>query len=219
MALTQLDPAHFPNICPLRLTFRKAVAGGTGFLIKPQVLLTAAHNLFDPSANRGGQVQTIEVSFPGANIEPIAAMGFRYPPQWETTDSFLSTRGLSAVDYGVVFLPEPVTTVPALQYGVSTDQAAQAPIAVAGFPIEKGVVVGLFGADADAEVPSANPGLVATRIFYTVPTIGGMSGGPVWRLANNVPAVHGIHTSLGDISNLASALRITQTVEAWIRQW
>src|SRR5437870_1656671 len=111
MAFLDLIPAdanNFPFIASIETTFPTPIPPGslevgTGTLIAPRVVLTAAHVVFD--RERGGKAVSIDISFGGAlrllTVPSVTEVDF--PMEWRqaATGSFdLST--LSPVDVAVI---------------------------------------------------------------------------------------------------------------------
>jgi V8-like Glu-specific endopeptidase len=229
MMLFDLRPQDDLNICFLTSFYANATTTGTGFLIGPRVVLTAAHNLFDPLDGRGGFAQALRVQFPGTSSLSAFDIGpndYDTSSPWKSRDASLDkvTRGMSAFDYGVIRLPQSIDSV-VTPMAFAVDNAQLGRVNVAGFPGAENL--GTFkGAQIDTEIPAGPPELAAfvpSRLFYALPTLPGMSGGPVWRDGPAGPIACGIHTSLANAFTatgvaLGSAVRLSQSVVTFINQ-
>src|SRR5262245_6030761 len=102
MALFGLLPAavtNFPWIGCIRANFPNGLAGGTGSLIAPRLVLTAAHVLYD-DVHWGGKVQSVTVTFSGAVVVPGVFVDF--PQQWRQVNLNEDASLVSAYDFGVI---------------------------------------------------------------------------------------------------------------------
>jgi glutamyl endopeptidase len=98
---TQIYP--FQSICKIFTSFENgALNGGTGAIIGPQTILTAAHNIYDPTLKFGINFTII----PGLNGSSQPYGSFQtnkktFPEKWiEQFDQ--------RYDFGAIFLPQPL---------------------------------------------------------------------------------------------------------------
>jgi V8-like Glu-specific endopeptidase len=199
--------SFFPALARNPLNF----AVGTGFLIHPQVCLTAGHVIYDV-VNYGGFVTSVDVTFPGPKT--FTAREFRTTDQWINIDS-RTNNPLSAFDIAALFFDPPgLTTVPVVAWGDGTNLSG-VQITVVGFTGENYPAVPFYGASSFT-TPSPYD---ATRIAYPIVTRGGMSGGPVYTLdAATNPTVRGVHTSLL-VDGSGNGLRFNQNIINLINMW
>jgi len=201
---------------------------GTGCLIAPRLVLTAAHLVYDHQ--QGGQAARVDVSFPTVG-SPIAAIQVDFPVQWRTPRSALDLSLLSPVDCGVIVLPGPVSVAP-MPFRVDDDNTlAGELLSVAGYPAfppdgsPRGTMFGAsFNVVQGANLPDEAARHEGFRLFYAVDTLDGQSGAPVYGFdaATSARTILGIHTALvpfADGTVLASALRIDARVDQLLREW
>ncbi|HEY1377961.1 MAG TPA: serine protease [Gemmataceae bacterium] len=223
-----LDLHKSRNVCRLAWSFPTFPgASGTGFLIGPRVVLTAAHNIFDPW--HGGWASGLMAFFP--DLPPIGNRGSEVADPWVSHadgspgDAHSPDRGLSGYDLGVVALQQAVAGVPPLPVDSG---AAGSDLNVAGYPNDPdfpAFVVGeLYGGPTTATFPPFWQPFWQTRLFYPMRTLAGMSGGPVWAAGAGGAVAVGVHTSYdnragGMPDNLGSGLRVSPALKALIDHW
>jgi V8-like Glu-specific endopeptidase len=226
MALFGLLPApasSFPWIGCIRANFPNGPVGGTGSLIAPRLVLTAAHVLYD-AVHWGGKVQSVTVTFGGAVAVPGSLVDF--PKEWR---SGVDTSVVSPYDLGVIQLRDRIDSIAPIAVQVATDAVLTGRLlSVGGFPIAPGVPFGsLYGQSFNVIQDGALGGFAqyeSWRLFYPVDTVEGMSGGPVYDVdpSSKMRILRGIHTSMIDGFS-ASALRINQSnlpvVQKWILEY
>jgi V8-like Glu-specific endopeptidase len=236
MALLDILPADaskFPFIGYIQTSFPNPTAGlggleiGTGSLIAPRLVLTAAHMVYDP--DQGGQALSVAVTFggpQGRTYQNLTRVDF--PVEWRSPRDALDTSLVSPVDIAVVVLPQPIdrfiTPVP---FQTASDTMLTGMLLnVGGYPAfpPQGPRGQLWGNDFNLLQDSALPANLAQdgsfRLFYPVRTLGGMSGGPVYDFdaASNTRTIRGVHTSFLDGIG-GSALRINEDIFQLIQYW
>ncbi len=210
------DTSGYPwrAVCALRITAGNgATLLGSGWLAGRLLVITAGHCVFDH--DRGGWVQSIEVS-PGRNggsrpFGPFVSTTFRSVEAW-------SERGDPEHDYGAIFLPAPAAGEPAPGDAVgwfgwgsaSASELQDGEVNLAGYPKDKPEGTLWWHSRRIDQVRTSSLG-------YTIDTKGGQSGSPVWRLANEVRQVVGIHA--GMLHGANQAVRINADVMGHITSW
>ncbi|MBX9585100.1 MAG: trypsin-like peptidase domain-containing protein [Gemmataceae bacterium] len=223
------DAADYPAVAALRCSFPNGeLVGGTGTLIAPRLVLTAAHVLFDPA--RGGKALNVEATFGGPGALPAPGVWVDYPTDWARPQSPLDNSDVSAVDFGVVQLDRPLDRVVTPWRFEPIDDAALTgtPLSVGGYPVAPpdGSAFGtLFGNTAYAAQGAALPAGASRyeefRLFYPIDTLKGMSGGPVYSVGPDpgTRVIHGVHTAFISRMGLASARRIDDEARNLILGW
>jgi V8-like Glu-specific endopeptidase len=198
-ALVPADPAAFPFIAYLECTFPRPAAGpggltiGTGVLIAPHAVLTAAHVIDDPV--QGGRATSIKLTFGGPSGHAHRTDSFLTTPQWAQRTLHHQNPELSQFDYGIIFLPRPIDRFvsPVDLWAASDSVLKGVELIVAGYPsippqpeVPRGTLYG-----AHSEVAGASENL----LFYPIRTAPGMSGGPVyvydpWAKTRRVVGIH-----------------------------
>lgn len=174
---------------------------GTGFMVAPDVLVTAAHNMV---SYKNGEFQSLEFRvYPYYNsiTTPLAADNdYILPLMWtcyDYSDAMISTNGNSGsiealkYDWCVIQLQEPIADAYnfACATGVSTSIFTK--YYASGYP--KCAVAGCTDdgcSHAQVFVQCTSEGLIRKKddymVYYTNNTRKGMSGGPIYKKSNNV---------------------------------
>jgi V8-like Glu-specific endopeptidase len=199
--------SFFPALARRPLNF----AVGSGFLIHPQVFLTAGHVIYD-TVHYGGMVNRVDVTFPGP--QTFTARDFKTTDQWIETDS-ATNNPLSAFDIAALFFDPPgLTKIPVVAWADGTNLSG-VEVTVVGFTGEHYPSVPFYGGSSFT-TPSPYD---ASRISYPIATRGGMSGGPVYTLsASALPTVRGVHTSIL-VDGSGNGLRFNQNIVNLINFW
>lgn len=217
------EASKFPWIGYITSTFPNDRSGGTGSLIAPRLVLTAAHVLFDPVSRQ--QTRRTKVIFGGSSQSSYESTEVDFPIQWRTGGTPVSHSLVSPYDIGIVVLPEAIDRViTPVQFQTASDGMLDGmTVNVAGYPILNGRQSTLYGRSSTLRRGATLGNLEqysSWRLFYPVDTLKGMSGGPVYDFdpASNVRTIRGIHTSLIDRS-YASALRINEDIYELLQFW
>ena len=222
-SLVKVDARSFPFVARIISTFkgnRRAVGSGT--LISPRLILTAAHNIFDP-AKPGGYAVKWRVALGGEGGVAVSTDDYDTTRQWVEQDSRSPYRAYSAFDFGVLILPNPVDSLisPIPVETMSESVLSARSMGILGYPRVYYPRLQLCGSAIDVWATES-------RLFYGVRTLPGMSGGPVYDAVTGpegqkIRTVRGIHTAFfdepGDRNDRGSALRITANVMELIREW
>jgi glutamyl endopeptidase len=230
--VTDTSPVPWRCICHLEVEYEFGPVGfGTGFLIGPRALLTAAHVLVSPSRSDPSKRRTarqIRV-IPGRN-GTLAPYGFfvskysdcKVPEQWLRDRD---ERPDGSWDFAMIPIPgnfetEGLPTAERLGYfGLkcfSDSEASKATMLFvnnAGYPYEADKAYGTLWYNAGRVRK-----MEKTYVEYMVDTEGGQSGSPVYYYdkESNQRYVIAVHTT-GDFVN--RGLRITEEVFATIKRW
>lgn len=225
---TELAPWRM--ICSLAIHSANASYVGTGVLISPRVVLTAAHNLY-ASQDLGGWARAVDVS-PGRD-GPDTPFRTQRAVRFSVLHRWLETEDREA-DLGVIHLEDPFDPHPG-HFGVaalSRDELLGRAINIAGYPYElqsrhpDGRLIRPLGKFLYHHVDAVQD-VSPTRIFYGVDTSGGNSGSPAWihQGEGSPPVLVGIHAygfsnvepGAGRFFN--SAARITPPRLSVIKSW
>ncbi len=206
--------APWSGNCFLRIeTSDGMYAGGTGWLIAPNIVLTAGHCVH--SGEGGEFFKSVEV-IPGfdANSVDLPPFGSRVSTNLRASDNWKS-EGDWGADYGAIILES--------GFGGAKAPATYLPFVLADNELG-GLVVNISGYPADlvSGVQYYSGGKITKvtgdRLFYEIDTAGGMSGSAViWNdPGDERRRVVGIH-NYGGCPNKAS--RITVNVKSDIDAW
>ena len=230
--VTDTSPVPWRCICHLEVEYEFGPTGfGTGFLIGPKSVLTAAHVLDSPARNgttRRRKARQVRV-IPGRN-GTMAPYGFfvspysdcKIPEQWLVNGDDQPDRGW---DFAMIAIPETFSTEQrptaerlgyfGLKCFTGSEEAKANMLFVnnAGYPYEADKAYGTLWYNA-GRVRTVEK----TYIEYMVDTEGGQSGSPVYYYdkESNQRYVIAVHTT-GDFVN--RGLRITQDVFKTIKEW
>lgn len=188
-------------------------ARGTGWLLGPQIVITAGHCVFDPDS--GEFFDSVEV-IAGMNgpqrpfgSQRVARQKLRASEAWKQSGSM-------AADYGAIILDRPFESPSGVQpatFGVavlSDLELESLNVNTAGYPGDRPLGQQWFNG---GRIRSVSP----TRLSYMIDTVGGQSGSAVWRrLANGQRQAIGIH-NYGGCPNRCT--RITSQVFSDLRAW
>lgn len=208
--ITETEAYPWRCVCALTITAADGSRWlGSGWLAGPRTVITAGHCLYMPA--RGGWVRQIEV-VPGRN-------GSQQPYGACVATSFRSVRGWTrkqhwGYDYGAIILPVDRAFGNLLGHlgylNLSDHDLRDLPVNIAGYPNDKPRGTLWYGAHQFELI-------TARTLEYTVTTLGGESGAPVWQLKAGQRYVVGIHTN-GDLAG-NSAVRLSAPVFANINAW
>jgi glutamyl endopeptidase len=180
-------------ICHLDITRDSgSLRDGTGWLVAPQTVITAAHNLFDHSTGSQGCRKARRVIVTparygygdkGKPYGEVESTTFWAPEEW-------ATRADPSYDVAAIRLPHSFEKIGF--FGVDNigggDSVSEA-VYVAGYP------AGSSRKPLFARVPAK---IAQGRVFYHLHTKEGWSGGPVWWLKSGenqlTPWAIGVHT-------------------------
>lgn len=240
--MNQVNASRFPAIAFVETIFEDGYRTvGTATLIAPRLLLTAGHVVFDHYRVRNGNVflasdrasrpREFRVTLGGSVAQrvTISTDTWRSNSKWVNQHSKapVGVRIRSAFDVGAIILPRPVDNLVGGVFIPQTTDGATLP----GIPCDVGGYSAKQFFRSRPRRPLGTMFISDTtnhrilngfphRIVYSVNTVPGMSGGPMWSFNSAVGnrTIRGIHTSF--INGVGgSALRITNNVLALIQQW
>lgn len=187
---------------------------GTGWLVAPNVVLTAGHCVH--FGEGGGFFKSIEV-IPACDLQSSfpTPFGMKKSSNFRASKEWI-TDGKISQDYGAIILDEPFkrsdgSALPHFKVGVMDDQSLKnAIVNIAGYPDNMPSGTQWFGASKLIRVDD-------DRLYYRVDTFSGMSGSAVvYRKNAQDRTVIGIH-NYGGCPNKCT--RITEHVFTQITKW
>ncbi|MEO0981570.1 MAG: trypsin-like peptidase domain-containing protein [Pseudomonadota bacterium] len=222
---TIADVEKFPwrPLCLLRLQYSDGQSAiGTGLLIRPNLILTAAHNLFALDLKTFATAITAEVGVKEGRAEAEARVN-----RVEVCPGYTKVRAGDARAYTLDFGVARVDTTALHDWaGQTIDVLAHTPfrdgdlkrsrLNVAGYPDELGGVR-LKSADGPVRAGSVK----GPTFSYEMDTLAGQSGGPVFRYHAEKEQVlyAGVHVAGGETANMARRFDgpMQRQVRAWVR--
>lgn len=223
--IEHVEAAPWRAFCCLEVNFgdQPATAGyGTGLLIAPNIILTAAHNLY--SLRQGVWAKKILALVgmkKGAHAAQAGVKRVEVAPGYRNSlprDSFQH-------DYGIAVVESDALYAWAGEFVRVTDQApmdnaelASSNVSVAGYPDEDRPQITLKSAFG-AIIPSK---LTKTNIHYEMDTMPGQSGCPVfkWSAQSKSFRLAGVHVAGYERSNAARRYdgEMREQVKAWVAE-
>jgi V8-like Glu-specific endopeptidase len=210
-------------LCRLKLDFGDGLPKeGTGSIIGPRTILTAAHNLY-----ADGQCVVSITVVPGQFREGDRPFGKK------STNSFAFHAGYQSededtaaqFDYGVVFLEDDTLTSLvgwSFPFQPIEDWRWEAPdklgwINISGFPENSEGC--LFWGKGKSKKGLDDHVINGNVILHDVDTTPGQSGAPIYWVNGDDYRVLGIHTEYLDVKGLNSGVRITDTIKGHLQRW
>jgi len=241
------DPATKPwcAVCFIESTFgENEKEHGSGFLISPRMVLTAAHNLCQLDDN-GKRMAARQIEIRLGNLadsgqKPIVATRFVYDKRYaddleqqETNSSGPRMRAVqfedpSCYDYGVIFLDKEVVPKPVFVFKVRgtepDDSNWDKPLMCAGYPADRNFKLcyaeGAAYPDASGRFMGKKQNILVHRTYATE----GESGGPLYVEEENGEFVAvGIQVRynppLPKRKSTNGAVRITRNMQKAFEAW
>ena len=186
-AVVQRDQFPYSAIVLLQVAFGQRLCRATGFLVKQDRVMTAAHAVYDAMTGRFADSVTIRsYSMPLRDDQSIGCLGGCCP------DAFLQ-GGRNGDDWAVLWLTAPIPTTPISCADVtSIPQINQYQATIAGYPtkVRGSATSDLWSASGPVQL---DPGQKLLR--HTISVSGGQSGAPVLLNDNGNWCAVGVHCS------------------------
>ncbi|KAI4230203.1 MAG: hypothetical protein LQ349_006282 [Xanthoria aureola] len=209
-----LDPVDGPghSIVKLFLRFQNAVNAGswaiaTGWLIAPDLLVTAGHCVFDWGYNQGKLVEIkAYIGYHGKTNANDPNVQFRKGKRVTTTPDWLKSGKYRSADLALIKVEPPFENVTPINY-TDTPANGLAKLGVVGYPGDlRDSKTGEAGAHMYESYEPTSWSLAKNEygmLEYQVDTYGGNSGSPVFREGETTSI--GVHT-YGGLINSATVL-------------
>lgn len=209
----------------LIMTFgHHGVYAGSGSLIAPDIVITAAHNLWDDQLG-GFATKVVFIPARDGDVAPYGSLRgkklhipdlyrLQAPPNPNTHDGDVKEVTRYLYDYGVVILEDAFWDTPLLNLNPASDEALHLqPAWVSGYPGDKPQGT-LWEAQGPQQVEDE-------LLLYSTATYRGQSGGPVTVALGpqSVRQIVGIHVAGDPDLERNFAVRITQDVLDEIHGW
>lgn len=202
LTLTPMTPKYDQRVVRLAIEFPNFTGCGTGFMIGPDAVATAAHNLNHPTY---GEAQSITCFIGGkgntyvAKVSVSNTANFLRPSKWDSTKGYI-------YDYGVIKLGKDITNIGYFGFGAYSDSVLSNTFTLIGY--------GETQSQSGASAKLTNIGTY--DFYYPIATRAGDSGAPIFY---NTGSVAGIHAYGKNGETPPSATRITKTVFDDLKAW
>lgn len=167
----------YKPIILLNMDFKGKTYVGTGSIVAPDTILTAAHNIYNSSL--GGWATKV-TAYAGAN-EQKATIGKAIADKKYVLPEWINSKS-SKHDLAIVKLKTPLGLQTG-SFGITTRMTLNEKIQSAGYPADKGSWTLYKGEGLLKNITDTN-------IYYNIDTYGGQSGSPVWNYQNKIIGVH-----------------------------
>ena len=206
---TKVDPTKEPydGIALLKLQYSSTMVG-TGFLISPNVIVTAAHNLKNIK----------DVWCDGVTVyignQEREVKKYLIPADWSANNHLVKD------DYGVIILDEMVTD--ATHFTLSSAAAGKGTYTVAGYCYWNNNY-GLYMQSGTVYEATDSDGSSVYR--YQIDEVGGQSGGPVYNSSNKVIGINAYEIGGEDNGThkincpYNEAVRITSSIKSFFNYY
>jgi V8-like Glu-specific endopeptidase len=228
-----MDPQHldktlWPQVALIRSYFSGLngwFAVGSGTLIHPRAILTAAHVIYDSGTDRGGLSNRFEVYFGGGAFAPAPGKNGRVPDKWKS-----DTSSLSVFDIGVILLDNALGGVTPADWSQPTtiSDILGHQTNVVGYPIDPQFY---DNASSNARYAQLGGGYCTPidmgspwnnyRVAYSMVSLEGMSGGPVYRTDEaRAFTIRAVNTALfnGTGNGVMLYPELYDQVVAWVKE-
>lgn len=191
----------YKKIVMLEVKYKDGIFQGSGSLIRPNIVLTAAHNIYNRSLG-GYPLETTVLA--GLNKQKPSfgiskAIDYFVPKEWKKSEEIGS-------DYGIIRLNSNLGDKTGV-FKVSTIQKLNEDVETAGYPGDKPQKT-LYKTSGKLD------GIYSDELQYKLDTFGGQSGSPVW---NKNKEIIGIHIKGTEKYNYAT--RLTKNKLDLINNW
>ena len=197
---------------------------GTGFLVSPYKMVTAAYNLYAPELGGAAVNVALAPARNGAGDSKTAipygyvhSTDLYYPTAYRTAADKGDEANKQLYDIGCVKVSSSFTGdigyfgVKVLDRDVSYTGKS---VTVAGYPADAENNKPLYKLNkAEGKITNTN----TAYLYYTIDTSYGQSGGPVYIYENGKYYVVGIHNHGGDTQN--ASRKFTPTVMEWFKKY
>jgi V8-like Glu-specific endopeptidase len=225
VAVDNVEAAPWRTFCCLRINFSddaNRFGYGTGLLIAPRLILTAAHNVYSLGGGHWAKSIAAMVGMKNGQfaakanvVEGKVARGYR---ESRGAESFQFDFGVAVLDSDALFqwTGECVNVVD--QAPMDNAELERSGVSVAGYPDED---------RPNIKLKSAFGGIVAglttqANIHYLMDTMPGQSGCPVfkWSAQTRSFSLAGVHVRGANRTNMARRYdaRMREQVKAWVAE-
>lgn len=216
----------YNSICLLKLLENGIPKRGTGFLIGPNVMLTAAHNVYTDRNNDGVNnfideiVVYVAAQTASNNVDPCSSYNDVNVEECYLLQSYCDLAGLDGVDkynydWAICILNTDIgNQVGWFDISITPDNIVNNQISILGYPDDKS------GNEAFDMFRSTGivQSVIQNIIIHEADTVSGNSGSPVFVANDNSYTVKGIHTAGGTTINGATKITLlTYTIAMILR--
>lgn len=175
--------SHYKKIVCLRTYIDGDIYCGTGFMIAPNIMLTAGHCMYSQELQQN--VSQMRVYY--LQNDTVISSQYTLPAGWIVPDEYKA--GNDNYDWCIVFLQQHIgNTIGYFDYAVTPNSVSS--VFVSGYPSENDV----YQYSSYGALSYYN----AYQFYHTCSTLGGHSGAPIF---GGTGIVYGIHTYGSNLAN------------------